>query len=233
MTDAVVDQGPVERWLDEAFDRLAGTGSAGRRALAEAEDHLRAATAEAVVGGLGLEQAERQAVERFGTPEELVGPLRAAHRVAPVPSPVRDGTLGATVRGAAIGTVMAVTAMLLAAGRPWFEVTDLLFVAGLAGLVWLCVLGLRRTPGAPDRPGLSWIGLTTGLFVLVVTWIVVFGAPYTYAAAAFADRFAYIPGPGLYLAVMVGAFVAGAGMLTARWVSRAARSRGPGRRPVS
>ena len=30
----------VDRYLDALFDRLAGTGAAGRRALAEAEDHL-------------------------------------------------------------------------------------------------------------------------------------------------------------------------------------------------
>jgi hypothetical protein len=35
----------VDRYLDEMFDRLAGTGSAGRRALAETEDHLRASAA--------------------------------------------------------------------------------------------------------------------------------------------------------------------------------------------
>jgi hypothetical protein len=33
----------TDRYLDEMFDRLAGTGGAGRRALVEAEDHLRAA----------------------------------------------------------------------------------------------------------------------------------------------------------------------------------------------
>jgi hypothetical protein len=41
----------IERYLDELFDRLAGqVPRAG--ALAEAEDHLRAAAADAVAGGL-------------------------------------------------------------------------------------------------------------------------------------------------------------------------------------
>jgi hypothetical protein len=30
----------IERYLDELFDQLAGTGAAGRRALMEAEYHL-------------------------------------------------------------------------------------------------------------------------------------------------------------------------------------------------
>lgn len=37
---AGVRMSEIERYLDEFFDRLAGQGAAGRRALAEAEDHL-------------------------------------------------------------------------------------------------------------------------------------------------------------------------------------------------
>src|SRR6476659_4613606 len=37
----------IERYLDELFDQLAGTGAAGRRALLEAEYHLRAVAADA------------------------------------------------------------------------------------------------------------------------------------------------------------------------------------------
>ena len=48
MTDELLTDGPVERYLDALFDRLAGTGQAGRRSLVEAEDHLRAAAAAAL-----------------------------------------------------------------------------------------------------------------------------------------------------------------------------------------
>ena len=42
----------IEWYLDELFDQLAGTGAAGRRALMEAENHLRAAAAGDVARGL-------------------------------------------------------------------------------------------------------------------------------------------------------------------------------------
>jgi hypothetical protein len=68
----------IERDLDELFDRLAGQGAAGRRALAEAEDHLRAAAADAVAGGLPADQAEHEAVTRFGSPAMVARKLRSA-----------------------------------------------------------------------------------------------------------------------------------------------------------
>jgi hypothetical protein len=68
--------GAVERHLDEMFDGLTGTGAAGRRALAEAEDHLRAAVADEISRGLPAAQAERNAVARFGPPARIAGQLR-------------------------------------------------------------------------------------------------------------------------------------------------------------
>jgi hypothetical protein len=61
----------VETYLDELFDRLAGTGAAGRRALAEADDHLHSAVAEGIQRGLGQAEAEREAVDRFGPPAHI------------------------------------------------------------------------------------------------------------------------------------------------------------------
>jgi hypothetical protein len=72
--------GPVEDYLDALFDRLAGTGAAGRRALAEVEDHLRAATEDRTALGLGRLDAERLAVESFGPVERIAADLRATHR---------------------------------------------------------------------------------------------------------------------------------------------------------
>ncbi|MEV0217523.1 permease prefix domain 1-containing protein [Micromonospora sp. NPDC050695] len=74
--------GDVDRHLDEMFNRLAGTGAAGRRALAEVEDHLRDAVADELTQGVPARQAERNAVARFGPPARIAGQLRRAHRVA-------------------------------------------------------------------------------------------------------------------------------------------------------
>jgi hypothetical protein len=78
--DQLLPDGPAERYLDTLFDGLAGTGNAGRRSLAEAEDHLRAASAAAVGTGLDREAAERQAVQRFGAAGSIAAQLQLTHR---------------------------------------------------------------------------------------------------------------------------------------------------------
>lgn len=70
----------VERYLDEMFDRLAGTGAAGRRALAETEDHLHAAVAGAMARNVPREQAEHDAVTRFGPSARIARQFRRAQR---------------------------------------------------------------------------------------------------------------------------------------------------------
>ncbi len=70
---------PIERYLDDLFNHLTGTGAAGRRALSEAEDHLLAATAEGTSKGLSEEDAARQAVARFGDPARIASGLKVAH----------------------------------------------------------------------------------------------------------------------------------------------------------
>jgi hypothetical protein len=72
--------GEIDGYLDEMFNRLNGTGGAGRRALAETEDHLRTAAAEGTAAGLSPEQAEREAVTRFGPAARIAGQLRNAQR---------------------------------------------------------------------------------------------------------------------------------------------------------
>ena len=66
MTATTRGEGPIDRYLDEMFDQLAGTGADGRRLLAEAGEHLTEAAADARARGLDAEAAEREAVERFG-----------------------------------------------------------------------------------------------------------------------------------------------------------------------
>ena len=71
----------IERYLDELFDKLTGTGAAGRRALMEAEYHLRAGAADAMTRGLPEDQAEHEAVSRFGPPALVARKLRSAGRL--------------------------------------------------------------------------------------------------------------------------------------------------------
>ena len=68
----------IEGYLDALFGQLAGTGAAGRRALMEAEYHLRAAAADAMAQGLPEDQAEHEAVSRFGPPALVARKLRSA-----------------------------------------------------------------------------------------------------------------------------------------------------------
>ena len=76
----IVDGGPIDRHLDLMFDRLSGTGSAGRRMLVEAEDHLRSAAEEARARGLDAEAAEREAVARYGPPVTGLDPAAMPRR---------------------------------------------------------------------------------------------------------------------------------------------------------
>lgn len=71
----------IEWYLDELFDKLAGTGAAGRRALMEAEYHLRAVAADAMTRGLPEDQAEHEAVSRFGPSALVARKLRSAGRL--------------------------------------------------------------------------------------------------------------------------------------------------------
>jgi hypothetical protein len=105
MTDDLMPEGPAERYLDALFDRLAGTGNAGRRSLAEAEDHLRTASAAAVASGLDRAEAEQGAVRRFGSPTSIGAQLQLTHR-----------GLGALLRPLIAGAYMIGAVALLALG---------------------------------------------------------------------------------------------------------------------
>jgi hypothetical protein len=62
----------IDRFLDSMFDGLAGTGAAGRRTLAETEDHLRSAVADGAT--------EAEAIGNFGSPTALIRAARRARR---------------------------------------------------------------------------------------------------------------------------------------------------------
>jgi MYXO-CTERM domain-containing protein len=113
MTRPATNQpGPVDRALDELFDRLAGTGGAGRRALAETEDHLRAAVAEGVAAGLSDTEAQRQAVVRFGPPARISGELRATHLGSS--GWLRQAFVGTWLVGGLLGVAIGVSGVMAA-----------------------------------------------------------------------------------------------------------------------
>lgn len=59
----------LERYLDHLFDRLAGTGAAGRRTLAETEAHLADHIDDLIAQGRTPEAATQEAIARYGDPE--------------------------------------------------------------------------------------------------------------------------------------------------------------------
>jgi hypothetical protein len=73
----------VEKFLDDLFDHLAGTGAAGRRALIETEDHLRSAAADFEASGMDSDLAAERAVQRFGDARRIAGEIRVVHRDLP------------------------------------------------------------------------------------------------------------------------------------------------------
>ena len=97
--------GPVDRTLDDLFDRFAGTGGAGRRALAEAEDHLRSQVGDGLARGLSPDLAEQEAVDRFGPVDRFAVQLRFA-----------DLGLGSLLRPLFVGTWLVGAIGLLAIG---------------------------------------------------------------------------------------------------------------------
>ncbi|MGN6677728.1 MAG: permease prefix domain 1-containing protein [Streptosporangiaceae bacterium] len=103
----------IERYLDELFDRLAGQGGAGRQALAEVEDHLRAAAADAVASGLAADQAEHDAITRFGSAAAVARQLRAAHGARRLNRALSTGWLLTGLTCAGLGAAYLVAARRL------------------------------------------------------------------------------------------------------------------------
>jgi hypothetical protein len=128
--------GPVDAYLDEMFDRLAGTGAPGRRALTEAEDHLRAAATEGVESGLPPQRAEEEAVTRFGRVDQVTQELRAGRRRQTALAVLSRGWLVAGL--AVVGLGMTYLAATLGTnGRSVQEVPLLMYASGSdAGTTW-------------------------------------------------------------------------------------------------
>jgi hypothetical protein len=93
----------IEWYLDELFDQLAGTGAAGRRAVIEAEYHLRATAAGAMARGLPEDQAEHDAVSRFGPPALVARKLRSVQGPGRLNRAVSTAWLLAGLAGCGLG----------------------------------------------------------------------------------------------------------------------------------
>jgi hypothetical protein len=87
---------PIDEYLDELMLRLRGEPSDIRRVLAETEDHLRTAAAEAVASGLDEKSAERRAVERFGPPRLIARRFGAEWTDADASSVIRQAMTAVT-----------------------------------------------------------------------------------------------------------------------------------------
>jgi hypothetical protein len=121
----------VDNYLDDLFERLAGTGPDGRRLLAEAEQHLADAVADGRERGLDAEAAEREAVQRFGAATDVARGL-----------PATSGTLRVSLRRLVVG-IWAFTGI----GVAWYGLsgvaTWLLAGPWIQLLIWTNSFGLR------------------------------------------------------------------------------------------
>jgi hypothetical protein len=63
----------IDDYLDRLLDALRLDGKTSRRALAEAEDHLRASAEAKMAAGMGHAEAEHAAIADFGHPEQVAG----------------------------------------------------------------------------------------------------------------------------------------------------------------
>jgi len=154
----------IEWYLDELIVRtqLAGTGAAGRRALMEAEYHLRATAADAMARGLPEDQAGHEAVSRFGPPALVARKLRSVQGPGRLNRAVSTGWLLAGLAACGLGV-----AYLAASGR-----------AGWQSPAWMCTKFLSpscysiRGPAVRD-PQSAVIAAAAGTALLLGWWLAV------------------------------------------------------------
>lgn len=171
--------GAVDRCLDELFDELAGTGAAGRRALAEAEDHLRSAAAAEVERGVPAEEAEQIAVARFGSPARIAGQLRRAHREPSLGSVISGGWLLAGLAIVALGTTYLVKALDIAVllrmhpedTPPCPDNLDTLPVGPEPGTVVTFGPCSTSVPALHDNTRVGSVVLLLGVAIVLARWL--------------------------------------------------------------
>jgi hypothetical protein len=117
----------VDAYLDRLFDLLSGSGARGRRVLLEAQAHLEEAVEHGLASGQSREDAERSAIVRFGTPEEIA---RAHANAGALPFMAALGRVFAAgwlmsgVAGLTIGLMGVLDAIFVRAVGPNFVTDD-------------------------------------------------------------------------------------------------------------
>ncbi|GAA3451268.1 permease prefix domain 1-containing protein [Dactylosporangium matsuzakiense] len=153
----------IERYLDELFDRLAGHGSAGRRMLEEAEQHLRTAAAERVAAGVPVAEAEREAVARFGAAELVAG---LVERVGPGARPVNAAATAGLALLMLAGVYLGAALALL----QWGSSEAIMRQTAVVGVVLLGAGGAALV-AVRARPPYAWLAAAgvalAGVVVLV------------------------------------------------------------------
>ena len=173
---------PIEDYLDELLRRTRSDVRTTRRLLEEASDHLHATTAELVNDGMAREQAEVEAVRRFGPVKPIVQATSRRSLLALVVETLRGALFLAGCGLVAVGVSgLVALVMNVWAGRSFVggvtafsgsgavpsvdEVADdavvLRVIAGLVGLVLL--LGYRAWRQHVDSPPLLPSGLVDAL----------------------------------------------------------------------
>jgi hypothetical protein len=164
------DTHAVERYLDDIFDRLAGTGRAGRIALAETEDHLRAAVAEEIAAGRSPDEAERAAVIRFGHPARIARQLRRAAHPAIGGAAVSGLWWAAGLFGLALGVAHLVRVVFgwpVSGGRPPSPAAwNAVLLLALSGAVLVGHRWLVRRRGLPEPGRRFRLGVAVAALVL-------------------------------------------------------------------
>ena len=203
---------PIDDYLDELLRRTRADARTTRRLLDEASDHLHAAAAELHSGGLSRQQAENEAVRRFGPVTPIVHATFRRSLLALVSETLRAALFLAGFALVAVGiSGLVALVMNLWAGRSFVggqtvfaglgpgpgasvqETADdavvLRVIAGLAGLLLLLgyVAWRRRVSSVPVLPA----GLVDALGAAA------FGAGTAGLAIASADQAAQTGTPGV------------------------------------
>ena len=150
--------GPAETFLAELGHHLRRHEAARGRVVAETGDHLRDLVREGRARGLDQDEAEREAVERFGSPRAFARAMRPARRHG------RSLRIAAMV--AAAGAAGALTIGELGDATPPIGVPQTDVMALPAGKVVGCLAALRtngrRLPGLRRPPTEVTIDPRTG-----------------------------------------------------------------------
>jgi hypothetical protein len=123
----------IERYLDQLFDVLSGTGRRGRRFLAEVEAHLTEGVEALQKQGLTVDEATDQTLAHFGSPEDVAK------------ASLREGVLPLTPL---LLRVFAAAWLLGSIGMMSFSVSGV--------LDWLIGKEFGAVVIAPDAPGQSY-----------------------------------------------------------------------------